>query len=229
MDKRFGLPALTLALRAVPLPEGEGLCSFAGSTAEHCTIARMITSTLLLLLMLSSPLRETKPLIDNNRVTVQETKTTSGQPAPIAGHKNDVVAIDLDGKTAFFVPKGGTHSSPRHAIVVDLKDVSVPPSENKTKYPLAFPRPGVKKVLENNRVLIWDYTWTPGKPTPMHFHDKDVVVVYLADGELKSTTADGKADVNPISFGLTRFNAPNRTHTEEVVKGAARAIIVELK
>jgi hypothetical protein len=178
--------------------------------------------------MLSSPLQEAKPLIDNNRVTVQEIKAT-GQPAPIAGRKNDVVAIDLDTKTAFFVAKGGTHNSPRHAIVIDLKDVSIPPIENKTKYPLAFPRPNVKKVLDNNRVLIWDYTWTPGVATPMHFHDKDVVVVYLADGELKSTTVDGKADVNPISFGLTRFNAPNRTHTEELVKGSARAIIVELK
>jgi hypothetical protein len=192
-------------------------------------IARMITSTLALFLMLSSPPREAKPLIDNNRVTVQESKAANGKAAPIEGHKYDVVAIDLDGKTAFFVPKGGTHNSPMHAIVIDLKDVSIPPVENKTKYPLAFPRPGVKKILENNRVLVWDYTWTPGKPTPMHFHDKDVVVVYLADGELKSTTPEGKTDVNPISFGLTRFNAPNRTHTEEVVKGAARAIIVELK
>ena len=56
-----------------------------------------------------------------------------------------------------------------------------------------------------------------------------VVVVYLADGELKSTTPEGKVDVNPISFGLTKFNRPNRSHTEEVVKGSARAIIVELK
>jgi hypothetical protein len=63
----------------------------------------------------------------------------------------------------------------------------------------------------------------------MHFHDKEVVVVYLADGELKSTTVDGKTDVNVISFGLAKFNAPNRTHTEELVKGSARAIIVELK
>lgn len=72
-------------------------------------------------------------------------------------------------------------------------------------------------------------TWTAGKPTPMHFHDMDVVVVYLADGELKSTTPDGKIEVNPISFGLTKFNRPSRTHTEEVTKDSARAIIAELK
>ena len=88
---------------------------------------------------------------------------------------------------------------------------------------------GGKKLVDNNRLFIWDYTWTPGKPTVMHFHDKDVVVVYLADGELKSTTPEGKSEVNPISFGLTKFNAPDRTHSEELVKGSARAIIVEFK
>jgi hypothetical protein len=38
--------------------------------------------------------------------------------------------------------------------------------------PPAFPRPGVKKILENERVIVWDCTWTPGVATPMHFHDK---------------------------------------------------------
>jgi hypothetical protein len=40
---------------------------------------------------------------------------------------------------------------------------------------------------------------------------------------------DKDDEVKTIWFGFTRFNAPNRTHTEEVVKGTARAIIVELK
>ena len=144
--------------------------------------------------------------------------------------KYDRVGIDLNhvGEVVF-VRKGAKAAIGPHTILIDLKDVSVAPVQNKTPYPLAFPREGVKKVLENNRVLVWDYTWTPGKPTAMHFHDKEVVVVYVANGELKSTTPDGKSDVNPISFGLTRFNAPNRSHTEELVKGSARAIIVEFK
>jgi quercetin dioxygenase-like cupin family protein len=167
-----------------------------------------------------------RQLIDNNRVTVREVTAAS---TPLGSRNYDVVAIDLDAKTAVFVAKGTTRAAAKHAIVVDLKDVTVFPIQNKTPYPLAFPRPGVKKLVDNNRVFVWDYTWTPGKPTPMHFHDKDVVVVYLADGQLKSTTPDGKSEINTISFGLTRFNAPNRTHTEELIKGSARAIIVELK
>ena len=45
-------------------------------------------------------------------------------------------------------------------------------------------------------MIVWDSTWTPGVATPMHFHDKDVVVVFLEDGDLKSTTLDGKEVVN---------------------------------
>ena len=38
---------------------------------------------------------------------------------------------------------------------------------NKSRYPLAFPRDGAKKVMQTDRVIVWDYTWTPNKPTPI--------------------------------------------------------------
>ena len=133
---------------------------------------------------LPAPLQEATPLIDNNRVTVREVNSAAGKAAPTDGRNHDRVVIDLVKTTAFFVPKGAVYGMSGHAILIDLKDVSIPPVPNQTPYPLAFPREGVKKILENNRVIIWDYTWTPGKPTAMHFHDKDVVVVYLADGQL---------------------------------------------
>ena len=84
-------------------------------------------------------------------------------------------------------------------------------------------------MLENDRIVAWDYTWTSGVPTPMHFHDKDVVVVYLETGELASTSPDGQVQNNPHYFGFTKFNARDRAHTETLVKGKGRAIIVELK
>jgi hypothetical protein len=63
----------------------------------------------------------------------------------------------------------------------------------------------------------------------MHFHDKDVVVVYLEDGALSSTTPDGQKTLNEYSVGTTRFNLRDRAHTEELVKGTQRAIITEFK
>jgi hypothetical protein len=35
--------------------------------------------------------------------------------------------------------------------------------------------------------------------------------------------------MNPNSFGLTKFNPRGRVHYEELVKGKATAVIVELK
>ena len=52
----------------------------------------------------------------------------------------------------------------------------------------------MKKLLENARVIVWDYTWTPGVATPMHFHDKDVVVYYQEDGDLQIHYAQRRED-----------------------------------
>lgn len=140
----------------------------------------------------------------------------------------DAVIITSSG-IAKFVPKGtAANISPKY-LVIDLKDHSVPPIENKSSYPLGFPRPGAKKLLENARVIVWDYTWQPDVATPMHFHDKDVVVWFLEDGDLRSTTPDGQSTVNQYTAGTVRFNTRNRTHAETLIKGKLRAIITELK
>ena len=179
---------------------------------------------LLLCAVLSHPSPQTalKPLIDNDRVTVWDvTGHATAQPL-------DAVVVSLSG-SATFLPKGTAPNVAGRAIVIDLKDHPVAPIANTSGYPLAFPRPGSKKILENDRVIVWDYTWTPGVPTPMHFHDKDVVVVFLDDGDLSSTTLDGKVTTNSYTPGTVRFNPRDRTHTETLVRGKQRAIITELK
>jgi hypothetical protein len=163
-----------------------------------------------------------KPIIDNERATVWDTSTPRAY-----GH--EFVAIELSDGAAWLGKKDGTPPSHGRTIVIELKDNTIPPMANTTKYPNAFPRPGSKKVLESKRVIVWDYTWTPGVATPMHFHDKDVVVTYLKDGSLKSTTPSGDVTTNDYSFGTVRYNARDRTHTETLVKGSQRAIITEFK
>jgi hypothetical protein len=176
----------------------------------------------MMLLQSASP-TATKPVIDNDRVSVLEVSgySTSAQPT-------DAVVVSLSG-SAVYVPKGATSKISGRLFVIDLKDHPLPPIENKSGYPLAFPRPGTKKVFENDRVIVWDSTWTPGVATPMHFHDKDVVVVFLEDGDLKSTTPDGKEVLNKYTTGTVRFNQRDRTHTETLMNGKQRAIITELK
>jgi hypothetical protein len=195
-----------------------------------------------------------KQIVDNARVTVWDVIWPPDARGPVTRLTTDTVTIALtDGPVRIvgipgtektvartigdvrFDLKGDGHREESvggpvpHDIVIELKDAKVPPLANKSAYPNAFPRPGSKKVLENERIIAWDYTWTRGAPTPMHFHDKDVVVTYLETGELASTSPDGQVVNNPHYFGFTKFNTRDRVHTETLVKGQGRAIIVELK
>ena len=178
---------------------------------------------LLLSVLLFQAAPASKPVIDNDRVAVWDLSGAVG------ARPGDALVISLEGHGAAFVPKGRTPKASGRNVVVDLKDHPEPRAVNKTAFPLAFPRPGSKKLIENARVIVWDYSWTPGQPTPMHFHDKDALVVYLEDGDLKSTSPLGESVVNSYHFGTIRFNARDRSHTELLVRGKQHAIITELK
>jgi hypothetical protein len=178
--------------------------------------------------------QDLKPVIDNERVTVWDVMWSKGTANP-AGPDRDAVVMRLTGAgagTASFSVKGSQHKAGHIGdrwLVISLKDHPVPPLENKTGYPLAFPRPHVKKLLENDRVIVWSYRWNPGEPTPMHFHDKDVVVVYLEDTALTSTTPDGAKKLNEYKAFDIRFNQRDRTHTELLERGTGSAMMMELK
>lgn len=201
------------------------------------------------------PREGAKQIFDNERVTIWDVTWIKGKPSPMHRHKYDLVGVYLVGSPikvtvpdgtgreskveegfVLFQPKGVTHieeglveENPRHAILIDVKDHRAAPIPNTSGLPNAFPREGAEKRLENERVVIWDYRWAPGRPTPMHFHDKDVVVVVMEGGELESTTPDGKSRVSRVYYGEASFTPGNRAHSEKLVSGNARAILVELK
>jgi len=164
-------------------------------------------------------------VLDNERVTVWDT-TTSLPPA-----QHDFVAVSLSHKgTAIFGHEGeAAGKAGARTLVIELKDHPLPLIANTSGYPLAFPRPNAKKLLENDKVVVWDNVWHPGKPTPMHFHDKDALVVYEATGTLQSTAADGKQVVGDYHDGQIRFSPRDHTHTEVLVRGHGRAVVIELK
>jgi len=200
------------------------------------------------------PREGVKQIFDNERVTLWDVTWIKGKPSPMHRHKYDRVGVYLVGSPikvtmpdgtsreskveegfVLFQPKGVTHieeglvdENPRHAILIDLKDHKAPPIPNTSGLPSAFPREGAINRLENDRVAIWEYRWT-GQPSPMHFHDKDVVMVVMEGGEIESTTADGKSRATRVARGEASFTPGNRSHTEKLVSGAARAILVELK
>jgi hypothetical protein len=164
----------------------------------------------------------------DDRPQFTASKVAEEDAAQISADLDRVVVTYPTGQTTF-LPKGTpTAFTAPQAVVVQLKDVKIAPFPNTSGFPDAFPRPGVKKLLENGRVTVWDYTWTKGVPTPMHFHSKQVVVVYFGNGTLRSTAKDGKISDTMVHDGLVTFNAPNRIHTETLTDGTTRAVIVEM-
>jgi quercetin dioxygenase-like cupin family protein len=188
------------------------------------------------------------PVIDNERVTVRDIQLEPGKAGPAIQHAGDYVVLYVkggqiraaDGKTAAHADGsaisghgGSTSDTPTggaaHEVVVELKDAPSKTVPNTTGLPPAFPREGSKLVLETPKVRVWNYKWLPGKPTPMHFHNPEVVVTYLHDGDVASTTPDGKKTVNHRKAGDIVFNVANRSHSEELVKGEQAGIMLELK
>jgi hypothetical protein len=166
-----------------------------------------------------------QPSIDNERITVWDTTS----PLPPAEH--DFVAVSSSGKrSAVFGRKGDIPGvAGERIVVIELKDHPVAPIPNNSGYPLAFPRARAKKLLENDRIIVWSYSWNLNEPTPMHFHDKDIVVVFEEDTALKSTTPDGKSVVSENKSGDIRFNRRERIHSELLVRGMGSAVVTELK
>lgn len=165
------------------------------------------------------------PIIDNDRVTVWDT-TGALPPA-----EHDFVAIPLSREGTALLGHQGTVPSKDGArtIVIELKGNSLGQVPNNLGYPLAFPRPHSKKLLENDRVIVWDTVWYPNEATPVHFHDKDALAIFESNGVIQSTTLDGKKVVTEVKVADVSFNRRDRTHSELLLSGHAHAIIVELK
>ena len=188
---------------------------------------RSILGLLAVLTISAAPGLATEPAgaaIDNERVKVFD--TTAAMPAM----PDDFVAISFAKGETLFGHAGETAGRDGvRTIIIELKNHPVAPLANNSGYPNAYPRPHIEKLLDNDRVIVWRYRWNLGEPTPMHFHDKDVVVVYLEDSALQSTEPNGRIVLNEYKSGDIRFNRRDRVHTELLVRDSASAVITELK
>jgi quercetin dioxygenase-like cupin family protein len=100
-----------------------------------------------------------------------------------------------------------------------------------TSYPPAFPRDNTKKVLENERVIVWDAVWPKGQPTIMHRHEHNAVSVTVEEGATTATTPDGATTGGSLSkVGEFLYREKGVVHSEVGVgEKTRRAIAVELK
>ncbi len=204
------------------------------------------------------PRTGTTTLFDTERVTVWEVNWIHGVKQPIHRHLYDMAGVYLrfgeitvttpEGVAttgqSFAVPrpyfqlKGITHREEamgkpgdpeRLAIMIDLKDVKVPPFTMTGGPAPRFPGKDATNVLDNDRVRMWDYTWKVGAPTGLHTHDTDTIEVFVTGGTIRTRTADGATETHEVQFKTARLVPRGRIDTEEAIAGAPRAIVVELK
>jgi hypothetical protein len=195
-----------------------------------------------------------KQLLDNERVTVWDVVWPKGQPTARHRHPyalagvylepGDRVITDADGSKRHvtnaaggvtFQLKGlthieeGTSDVPLHAIMIELKQDAAVGDDPSPDLPPAFPREGAKQMLDNERVRIWDYTFTRGQVGPVHRHVRDAVAVWMEGGKLRSTPRDGAPTVAAQTKFTATYSRRGSVHTEEAIEGAPRAYVFELK
>jgi hypothetical protein len=97
-------------------------------------------------------------------------------------------------------------------------------------YPPPFPRPGVTKLLENSRVVVWNIAWPKGQPTALHRHVYDLVGTYYTSGDRVITEVDGSKRNVTNKPGEITFRQKGLTHIEEGISDRPlRAVFIELK
>jgi len=99
-----------------------------------------------------------------------------------------------------------------------------------TPLPPAYPRAGTTKILDNDRVQVWNIAWLKGQPSPLHRHIYDLVGVYYEPGDRMIISLEGaKRPVSTKAWDIS-FQRKEVTHIEEGTSDAPlRSIFVEMK
>jgi hypothetical protein len=96
--------------------------------------------------------------------------------------------------------------------------------------PPPFPRTNATKLLDTDRITVWDIVWPKGQPTAMHRHVYDQVGTYYAKGGRLITTPDGAARAVVTEIGSLSSTRKGTTHIEEGnTDPPLRAVFIELK
>jgi hypothetical protein len=98
------------------------------------------------------------------------------------------------------------------------------------QYPPAFPRQNSTKLLETDRIVVWDIVWPRGQPSPLHRHVFDQVGTYYQAGGRAITAVDGPRRESTTPVGNISTTRKGTTHIEEgITDPPLRAVFVELK
>jgi hypothetical protein len=169
-------------------------------------------------------------IFENDRVVIWNVGPSTAKRTLLHEPRRPGVLVTLsDGAVRFLNDADTARSENQPGRLIELKEQRSAPSVPPPGIPPAFPRDGATRVINNDRVVVWDLTWSTGMRASLHFHDKDVVAIYLGSGTVRSIPVDGAPTATPRAFGQALFLPRGRTHIEECIDGPRRDIIIELK
>jgi len=115
-------------------------------------------------------------------------------------------------------------------IVTALLSLAAQAAAPPANLPPPYPREGAVKILDNDRVQVWNIAWLKGKPSALHRHIYDLAGVYYEPGDRSIISPAGeKRAVSTPAWNVT-FQRAGLTHIEEGTSDAPlRSVFVEMK
>jgi uncharacterized RmlC-like cupin family protein len=99
-----------------------------------------------------------------------------------------------------------------------------------SSYPPPYPRAGTTRLIDNDRVLVWDVTWPKGEAAGLHRHPYDMTGIYYWPGSRTITSPDGTKRTSSTDAGRIQWLRAGVIHAEEGASDdSLRAVMIELK
>src|SRR5215469_10210249 len=193
-------------------------------------------------------------LVENDRGAAYNVIYPKNQPTPFHRHRYYFAGLDLntatirvtqlDGKSdmhpviknrMWYLPKGLTHQEMsttdpgRHTVVIDIKDRSVPEAANTTGFPTDKYATYQDKIVDNDRVAIWDCAWSPGAEGVTAFDSRDMFLAFAEGGDLSIATPGRPAQVRHYDTGQAIFLPGGQARKIGSAGGTIHAMLVEVK
>ena len=193
-------------------------------------------------------------LIENDRGAAYNVIYAKDRPTPMHRHRYFFAGLDLNTATIkvtrpdgtfslgpvvkdhmWYLPKDLTHQEMsttepgRHTVVIDIKDKSVPEAANTTSFPTNRYAAYQTKVVDNDRVVIWDCAWPSGADGVTSFDSRDMFIAFAEGGELSISTPGRPAKVQHYDAGQAIFLPGGQARALGSAGGTIHAMLVEVK
>jgi hypothetical protein len=135
----------------------------------------------------------------------------------------------------WYLPKDLTHQEMsttdpgRHTVVIDIKEKTVPEARNTTQYPANKYAQYQNKVVDNDRVVIWDCAWSPGAEMVTSFNSRDMFLAIAEGGDLSVAVAGQPPKIQHTETGQAIFLPAGQARTIGSAGGTIHAMLVEVK